>query len=607
MKNQDILAPAGMYLPLGATTPVADPGGTYSAAGATAPTQDPAGTYTSSFALTGLFLKWNQITPDNAVLKFTTMQSVLDYYGDPSHEATEARQFFDNGLLDNFATMIFTRIPLGQRPHLLGANLANIPLSQLAAINGSVSITLDGDTYTGHVNASTITATDRPTFMADLAVLIRNAFNHAAPTKAVTTGTTISPESLTFQGYFNFSQLYVTDGTQIPLGSMISGPGFADGETQVIANHGIDPITGYQHYSVINGPRANLPLTNYTANWGVMTVGDVTSGAVAVGQQVQGNGVLPLTAVVSNISGSGAGSQWLVSKAQSFQGNINTTAVPFTVETQSATDSNGNFTNYFFEVQPNPYFGYSFRPSDLSYAGGTAADALGLTEPSGALDASPGGIKELINAMMNNPLYGDFGQYQADNRGRFIQQLSNWQTTTKGLGHLFLPNNFGTQQAGASAPITDPAGTWSAAGASAPILDKPGTWSGPGASAPILALATTSTFVGEYVPQAGSSAPTLCDPGYYCPRDGMTKELPIPPGISLLPAPQSTHLLPPTEPQVGTFTRNPLLNGAESLLSPAGSYLPEGHLNTHNGDHVWSVNSNSNPSWTSGGHGPGSV
>ena len=110
-----------------------------SAAGATAPTQDPAGTYTSSFALTGLFLQWNQFTPDNAVLKFTTMQSVLDYYGDPSQEATEARQFFDNGLLDNFATMIFTRIPLGQRPHLLGANLANVPLSQLAAINGSVN------------------------------------------------------------------------------------------------------------------------------------------------------------------------------------------------------------------------------------------------------------------------------------------------------------------------------------------------------------------------------------------------------------------------------------------------------------------------------------
>ena len=163
----------------------------------------------------------------------------------------------------------------------------------------------------------------------------------------------------------------------------------------MIANHGIDPITGYQHYSVINGPRANLPLANYTVNWGVMTVGDVTNGAaVAVGQQVQGNGVLPLTAVVSNISGgSGAGSQWLVSKAQSFHGDINTTAVPFTVETQSATDSNGNFTNYFFEIQPNPYFGYSFRPSNLSFASGTAAAALGLTRPRAQSTRLPVGLK----------------------------------------------------------------------------------------------------------------------------------------------------------------------------------------------------------------------
>jgi hypothetical protein len=541
------------------------------------------------------------------VLTFHTMQSVLDYYGDPSQQATQAREFFKNGLLDNFATMIFTRIPLGQRPHLLGANLANIPLSQLAAIKGSLSITLDGVTYKGHVDASTITATDRATFMTDLAVLIRNAFDHAAKTEAVTTGTTISSKSLTFQGYFNFSQLYVTDGSQIPIGSILTGPGFKDGQTQVIANHGIDPTTGYQHYSVINGPRANLPLANYTVDWGVMTVGDVTSGAVAVGQQVQGNGIPPLTAVVSNISGSGKGSQWLVSKApaQTFQGDINTTAVPFTVEAQSATDSNGNLTNSFFEIQPSPYFGYGFRPSTLSFARGTAALDLGLTGP-GAVDASPGGIKESIDAMMNNLLYTDFGQYQANNRGRYTQQLTDWQTTPKGLGHLFIPNNVTTQPAGASAPITDPAGTWSPAGASAPILDKPGTWSGPGATAPILAQATTSTFVGEYVPLAGSSAPTLCDPGYYCPRDGMTTELPIPPGISLLPAPQSTHLLLPTEPQVGTFTRSPLLNGAESLLSPAGSYLPEGHVNTHYGDHVWSVNSNSNSSWTSVGRGPGS-
>ena len=110
MKNQGIVAPPGMYLPLGATTPVADPGGTYSSTpGVTAPTQDPAGTYTSSSALTGLFLQWNQFTPDNAVLKFTTMQSVLDYYGDPSQQATQAREFFKNGLLDNFATMICNR------------------------------------------------------------------------------------------------------------------------------------------------------------------------------------------------------------------------------------------------------------------------------------------------------------------------------------------------------------------------------------------------------------------------------------------------------------------------------------------------------------------
>ena len=57
-----------------------------------------------------------------------------------------------------------------------------------------------------------------------------------------------------------------------------------------------------------------------TETYGVLTVGAVTSGTVAVGQQVTGAGVLPLTAIVSNLSGSGPGSTWLVDNAQTVAG-----------------------------------------------------------------------------------------------------------------------------------------------------------------------------------------------------------------------------------------------------------------------------------------------
>ena len=69
-----------------------------------------------------------------------------------------------------------------------------------------------------------------------------------------------------------------------------------------------------------------------TETYGVLTVGSVTSGTVAVGQKVTGAGVLPLTAIDGNLSGSGPGSTWLVNNAQTVAGeNITTTATPLSV------------------------------------------------------------------------------------------------------------------------------------------------------------------------------------------------------------------------------------------------------------------------------------
>ena len=53
-----------------------------------------------------------------------------------------------------------------------------------------------------------------------------------------------------------------------------------------------------------------------TETYGVLTVGSASSGTVAIGQQVTGTGVLPCTAIEANLSGSGAGSTWVVNKTQ---------------------------------------------------------------------------------------------------------------------------------------------------------------------------------------------------------------------------------------------------------------------------------------------------
>ena len=57
-----------------------------------------------------------------------------------------------------------------------------------------------------------------------------------------------------------------------------------------------------------------------TETYGVLTVGAVNSGTVALGQEVTGAGVLPLTAIDGHLSGSGPGSTWIVSNAQTVDG-----------------------------------------------------------------------------------------------------------------------------------------------------------------------------------------------------------------------------------------------------------------------------------------------
>ena len=153
----EIVSPPGMYLPPGATAPKADPGGTYSAAGASAPTTDPAGTYSSPYALNRLFIVYQKNTPATVVLPFHSVTAVENYYGVTSSDATLANEFFSD-YAGTSATLSFTRVGLGQRPHLLGANISNLTLAQLQGINGSVALTFDGYIYSGYVNLSGVTS-----------------------------------------------------------------------------------------------------------------------------------------------------------------------------------------------------------------------------------------------------------------------------------------------------------------------------------------------------------------------------------------------------------------------------------------------------------------
>ena len=167
-------------------------------------------------------------------------------------------------------------------------------------------------------------------------------------------------------------------------------------------------------YGFFARQREKFTSERMTETYGVLTVGAVNSGTVGLGEQVTGAGVLPLTAIDANLSGSGPGSTWIVNNAQTVAGeNMTMTATPLSVfldwNNQPIIGATEN--NDFFNVSANGAFGYDHDRSSLSYMSGTAAAALGLTQEAGAINSSPGGQSLSVSELMNNLVQSENSQW----------------------------------------------------------------------------------------------------------------------------------------------------------------------------------------------------
>ena len=219
----------------------------------------------SSPVSTRLFIEGLDITPDNQVLVFTNATAVGNYYGASSYEYTMAQTYF-TGPYRSSATMEFVRDSNSQRPHLIGANLNSLP-----NVDGPISLTFDGFTYSGTVN------TAGAANLTDVARDVQNALNSNLTMTAVTTGDSITPETVQFTGTLNMSQLYVTSvqsGGPVVVGGVISGPGVINGpnyDAQIISDHGTTKQG--EHYSTFsNSGTASGALTE---TYGILHIGDL--------------------------------------------------------------------------------------------------------------------------------------------------------------------------------------------------------------------------------------------------------------------------------------------------------------------------------------------
>lgn len=395
----------------------------------------------SNPAYTRLFLDGPNMLPDNSILAFTSITAVENFFGLHTKEATMAQEYF-TGPYASQATMLFTRIGLGQRPHLIGSDL---DVAALVGLSGSLSLTFDGFNYAGHVDLTGVST------IADVALAVRKALHHL-PAVGTLTGSWIEERTIHFEGTLT-NNVDVTEASGQPplvVGGLISGAGIVDN------NHSTQIIYHHNGYYTTGAGSGNAPtMEAMTETYGILHVGAQASGEIEPGLRLTGAGVSDLTAVISLLSGNGgAGSEWIVNNGQAIAPEtMETTAPSLTVDGTHIVGATG--ARDFLEIQPGIEYGFDQNPSAISFADPShMANALGLSQIAGAYDASPGGQHVSINTFMSevmseNSSWSSFQSIEP----RLATEFETWAAAN--LGHTFLTNIFTTLPAGETGTSVD--------------------------------------------------------------------------------------------------------------------------------------------------------
>lgn len=145
----------------------------------------------------------------------------------------------------------------------------------------------------------------------------------------------------------------------------------------------LNPTT--QRMTILN----QFAATGCTISGTVLTIGTLTSGAIAVGEYITGTGITAGTKIVSNISDSGDGSVWYVNYSQTFSGNI----------TGSVWDTPPyNANDQILITDVNNYYNGTFTVVDSTV---TTIDYLAV--PGAGFPTEPAGTVSPIYAWNYNP------------------------------------------------------------------------------------------------------------------------------------------------------------------------------------------------------------
>lgn len=324
----------------------------------------------NALQLNGLVLTANTRVPVGNVLSFPNDGvSVASYFGASAAEAAVAAIYF-NGFENSTqkpSDILFTQYPVtAVAAYLRGGPVKQLTLDQLKAITGTLTIVVDGVTYTN--GALSLAAA---TSFSSAASLIQTALNTSIPTSATVTGS-IAAGTASVTGSIAGNVLTVTavSSGQLHAGAAITGTGVT--ASTVISNQLTGTTGGVGTYAVNN--TQVVASTTITATFGTLTVSAVTTGTLSVGQIITGAGITAGTVITELGTGTGGTGTYFVNLTQTAASTTVTAKGQSLVVTYDSVS--GGFIIQSGSVGTN---------STVAYATGTTAASLYLTQATGAI------------------------------------------------------------------------------------------------------------------------------------------------------------------------------------------------------------------------------
>ena len=327
-------------------------------------------------AMVELMLTTNTRVPIGLVLSFPSLATVQAYFGAGTNEALSAAVYFagfDNSSIKPGA-LLFTQYPIGNvGAYLRGGNISALPLAQLQALSGVMTVTIDNLPYT----SSSINLSGATSF-SNAGQAINAAFGITATTAATFTASI----GATFTGTASGTTLTVSGVIGvIHIGATITGFLGVIGTVTIVSQ--ISGTTGGAGIYVTSLATTATAATIAAAS-NQLDVTAITSGTLAVGQTLSLGGNPFISALGTGVGGTGV---YTISNAVQVASALFTSiAVPIFSYDSVA----GAF------VMTSATTGAA---STISYCGGAIATGLGLTLATGAV-LSQGAIAAVPGTFM---------------------------------------------------------------------------------------------------------------------------------------------------------------------------------------------------------------